>query len=471
MRNQNDLLASLTPPKHVKSNRKYHVLIVILCALIFLVSYIFFANRSPTPVELETALTLPDLTAKIENSATAQVTPPPLGQLNQTPVTTGIGKPTQSMQSHTTVWQEYKVKSGDSLSEIFSDNDLPRLDLYKIIHANDISYQFTSIRPGKSLMIGRDFSGKLTHLTYKKNIYKLLKATRNDTGDFTVELVEREMEKRLRTATGSIQSSLFIDGKKAGLTDSTIMQFANIFAWDIDMAMSLRVGDKFAAIYEELYIDNIKVGTGKILAAEFVNRGKSFKAVRFENPEGKSSYYTEKGNSMQKAFLRTPIDFARISSRFNLRRKHPVLNRIRAHKGVDYAAAKGTPIKAAGAGKIIFRGRQRGYGKVVILQHRQKYSTLYAHMSRFRKGQRKGSQVHQGDIIGYVGSTGLASGPHLHYEFRINGVHRNPLTVKLPNSTPIKATYKADFIALSKPLFAQLEQLIATSIAVSASAE
>jgi murein DD-endopeptidase MepM/ murein hydrolase activator NlpD len=169
---------------------------------------------------------------------------------------------------------------------------------------------------------------------------------------------------------------------------------------------------------------------------------------------------------MRKTFLRTPIDFARISSHFNLKRKHPVLNRIRAHKGVDYAARTGTPIKAAGDGKITYRGRKGGYGRVVIVQHGQKYSTLYAHMSKYRKGQRVGSRVKQGQVIGYVGKSGLASGPHLHYEFRVNGVHRNPLTVTLPNASPIEAKYKADFLEKSKALFEQLEQLSSTQVAV-----
>jgi len=238
-----------------------------------------------------------------------------------------------------------------------------------------------------------------------------------------------------------------------------IMQLANLFAWDIDFALNLRAGDQFSVIYQEHYINGKFFKTGDILTAEFINQGRSIKTIRYQYPTGKISYYSPKGNSIRKAFLRTPIDFARISSHFNLKRKHPVLNRIRAHKGVDYAANTGTPIKASGDGKIIFRGRKGGYGNVVILKHGQRYSTLYAHMSKFKRGQRVGSRVHQGDFIGYVGKTGLASGPHLHYEFRVNGVHRNPLTVKLPNATPIERKYKADFLQKSKLLLAQLEAI------------
>ena len=369
------------------------------------------------------------------------------------------------MQSLSTIWQEHKIKSGESLSAIFSKNKLNKSDLHKIIHANDIGPQFATIQPGKSLLIGHNISGELSHLVYKKNTYDKLKATRLENGTFTVEHLVKKATPRISSTSGTIHTSLFIDGKNVGLSDKTIMQLAGIFAWDIDLAHNLREGDQFTVFYEKLYIDGNLTGTGNILAAEFINQGQSIKAIRYQDPSGKISYYTPEGDSMRKAFLRTPIDFARISSHFNLRRKHPVLNRIRAHKGVDYAASRGTPIKTTGDGKIIFRGRKGGYGNVVIIQHGQSYSTLYAHMSKFKKGQHIGSRVHQGQVVGYVGKTGLASGPHLHYEFRINGKHRNPLTVKLPNANPIQKKYKADFMEKSKTLISELEQLSATHVA------
>lgn len=475
MRYQNDLLQSAYPPQNESNNRTKHLFIGIACTILAITSYIFFTKDSTPPLTESIPLTIPDITSNIEqvplsiDTSSTEILPvePELGASPS-----GLVKPaTQSIQSLSTIWHEHKIKSGESLSAIFSSNNLSKLDLHNIVHANDISSQFAAIRPGKSLLIGHDISGELSHLVYKKSPHEELKATRLEDGNFKVEQQTKEIDRRIATATGVIHSSLFLDGKEAGLSDNVIMQLANIFAWDIDFALSLRDGDKFSIIYEKLYIDNALIGPGNILAAEFINRGKSIKSIRYQNAEGKVSYYTSGGNSMRKAFLRTPINFARISSHFNLKRKHPVLNRIRAHKGVDYAASTGTPIKSAGDGKITFRGRKGGYGRVVIVQHGQKYSTLYAHMSKFRKGQRTGTRVIQGQIIGYVGQTGLASGPHLHYEFRVNGVHRNPLTVTLPNANPIQKKYKADFLEKSKVLLKQLERLSATQVAIDDASE
>ena len=465
MHYQNELLRTSTSTNNKKDNKTRHLFIAIICTLVIIVSYAFLSTQPESSATKESPLTIPDITHSIQKAdksdlitetSTASITPVIPANKNTS---------SQSVQSLSTIWQEHKIKAGESLSGIFSTYDLSQLDFYKIIHANDISYQFAAIHAGKSLLIGHNISGKLSHLNYKKNLFEELKATRLEDDTFSVELVSREVDHRIKDATGIIHTSLFIDGKNAGLSDNVIMQLANIFAWDIDIALSLREGDKFSVIYEDLYIGNTLIGPGNILAAEFITRGKSIKAIRFQNAEGKASYYTPEGHNMRKAFLRTPVDFTRISSRFNLRRKHPVLNRIRAHKGVDYAAKWGTPIKSAGDGKITFRGRKGGYGNVIIIQHGQKYSTLYAHMSKFKKGLRTGSRVSQGDIIGYVGQSGLASGPHLHYEFRINGVHRNPLTVALPNSTPIQQKYKAEFLEASKALLQQLAQLDAVKVA------
>jgi len=351
----------------------------------------------------------------------------------------------------------HKIAKGESLSTIFSKLDLSKKDLHAIIHANELGKQFASIRPGKSLIATTDLEDQLQKLTYKKSSIDTLIATRDD-DTFNVEIISKAIEKKITSAQATINSSLFLDGKQAGLSDKTIMQLANIFAWDIDFALSLRKGDQFTVVYEKLFVDGQEFNTGEIISAEFINQNQSFTAVRFQDTKGNTSYYSPEGKSMRKAFLRTPIEFARISSHFNLRRKHPVLNRIRAHKGVDYAARTGTPITSTGDGKITFRGRKGGYGRVVIVQHGQKYSSLYAHMSNYKKGQRVGKYVKQGDIIGYVGKSGLATGAHLHYEFRVNGVHRNPLTVKLPHAKPIKKSLLAEFKAQTKPLIAQLNK-------------
>ncbi|HIF54995.1 MAG TPA: peptidase M23, partial [Methylococcaceae bacterium] len=314
----------------------------------------------------------------------------------------------------------HQIKAGESISSIFSALDVSRTDLHKIIHANKLGEQFASIAPGKTLQLSIDASGQLQQLTYHKNAIDTLKAELIH-NKFNVELISKPIETRIASTQAIINASLFLDGQAAGLSDKLIMQLADIFAWDIDFALSLRKGDMFTVVYEKIFVENKEIDSGNILSAEFINRGHTYTAVRFEDKDGTADYFTPEGKSMRKAFLRTPVDFARISSRFNLKRKHPVLNRIRAHKGVDYAARSGTPIKTTGDGKIIYRGRKGGYGRVVIVQHGQKYSSLYAHMSRYKKGQKVGSHVKQGQIIGYVGKSGLATGAHLHYEFRING--------------------------------------------------
>jgi murein DD-endopeptidase MepM/ murein hydrolase activator NlpD len=236
------------------------------------------------------------------------------------------------------------------------------------------------------------------------------------------------------------------------------MNLAGIFAWDIDFVLDIRTGDTFSIIVEELWRDGKRVAEGDILAAEFVNQGEQFRAIMYRSPDGTVSYFSPEGKNMRKAFLRAPLSFSRISSNFNPNRRHPVLNTIRAHKGVDYAAPSGTPIKAAGDGKVIFRGVKGGYGNTIILQHGGNITTLYAHMQRFNRAARNGMRVRQGTIIGYVGQSGLATGPHLHYEYRKNGVHMNPRTVKLPDAAPIDPALRADFDKVAAPLLAKLDR-------------
>ncbi len=351
----------------------------------------------------------------------------------------------------------YEIKKGDSLSEIFAKLELDPTDLNSIINTNKLGKQFASISTGKKIIVNLDFDGKLQQLLYKKDLIDTLKATR--TGEaFSIETISKPVEKRIASIQTTINSSFYLDGKKAGFSDNLIIQLAEIFAWDIDFALNLRKNDQVIIVYEKLFVEGKEFGTGNILSAEFINQGHSYTAVMFKDENDNVNYYTPKGKSLRKAFLRTPVDFTRISSHFNLKRKHPVLNKFRAHKGVDYAAKTGTPIKATGNGKIVFRGRKGGYGRVLVVQHGKKYSTLYAHLSRFKKGQKIGKRINQGDVIGYVGRSGLASGPHLHYEFRVNGVHRNPLTVKLPLSRPIKRSLFVEFKEQTQPLLALLDK-------------
>lgn len=352
---------------------------------------------------------------------------------------------------------EHIIKRGENLSAIFDSLNLSKEDLHKIVHTNAIGQQFAEVEPGQSIVATVSADGKLEQLSYNKNPFEVIRATRDAEG-FDVKLLSKQVDHEIASTQGTIHSSLFEDGIQAGLSEKTILKLADIFAWDIDFAQNLQDGDQFTVVYEKLSVDGQPFDIGDILSVEFINQGKTYAAVRFEDDHGLISYYTPEGHSLRKAFLQTPMDFAKISSHFNLHRKHPILNTIRAHKGVDYVAAVGTPVKTTGDGKIAFRGDRNGYGNVVEIQHGSQYSTLYAHLSGFKKGLKNGSLVKQGEVIGYVGKTGLATGPHLHYEFRINGAHVNPLSAKLPRSLPMDKSMLSKFKAQTKPLLAQLNR-------------
>lgn len=347
------------------------------------------------------------------------------------------------------------VKKGDTLSAIFKRQSLSSSTLYKIINSGKQAKSLTRIKPGQKFTIALNDKNEIESLTFALNKVDTLTIAKQDK-QFVSHIDSKDIEIRQQFTTATINNSLFSAGQKAGLNSSMIMKLAHIFGWDIDFALDIRKGDSFAVLFEEKFVDGKKIGSGNILSAEFVNNGKVFNAIRYTDTSGHTDYYSENGLSMRKAFLRTPVEFSRISSRFTTARKHPVLNRIRAHKGVDYAASRGTPIKAVGDGKVVFKGRKGGYGRVIILQHGSKYTTLYAHMNSYNKKLRNGSRVKQGQTIGYIGSSGLATGPHLHYEFRVNGVHRNPLTVKLPSAAPIAKKYRSDFKATAETLISQL---------------
>lgn len=360
-------------------------------------------------------------------------------------------------------WQHLTIGSGDTLSSLFKKVGLSSREVYSVANATRHNKGLSRIFPGQTLSLLIEDS-KLKKLRLKRSELITTYVEKTESG-YVSQIIERKPDIQHRFASGVINTSLFIDGEKAGLSNRLIMGLANIFGWDVDFVLDIRKGDSFSVIYEERYLDGRMIGEGKIIAAQFTNRDRLITAVRFTDSEGNSSYYTPKGQSMRKAFLRTPVDFTRISSRFSLSRKHPVLNRIRAHKGVDYAARTGTPIKASGDGKIIWRARKGGYGRAVIVQHGSGITTLYAHMSRYRKGQKKGSRVKQGDVIGYVGQSGLASGPHLHYEFRVNGQHKNPMKVKFPNAAPVPKAERAAFNAVAATLMTQLESYKTTQLA------
>jgi len=355
------------------------------------------------------------------------------------------------------------VGRGDTMEKLFRKNQLDLAHLMTIAQLDEAKQRFRKIKPGDVFEITHD-EGQLLSMYSELDLTSALKIEKRESA-FVAEVVERPVEYRKRHAYGVIDSSLFESGAEAGLSDKVIMNVAGIFAWDVDFVLDIRSGDNYYIQYEEVWQDNEHVTDGEIIAAEFNNSGRSIQAVRFKDKNDNTDYFTPAGDSVRKAFIRNPVDFTRISSNFNPKRRHPILNTIRAHRGVDYAAPRGTPIKAAGDGKVIFRGTKSGYGKAVILQHGGNITTLYAHMSGYAAKARVGSRVRQGQTIGYVGATGLATANHLHYEYRLNGVHRNPRTVSLPDAEPIAAEYREEFLIASKPIIRELEQFKSTKVA------
>jgi murein DD-endopeptidase MepM/ murein hydrolase activator NlpD len=352
------------------------------------------------------------------------------------------------------------VQSGDTLDSLFRESGLSLVDLAEILQLDTARQNLRILRPGDTLSVRHD-QGTVLELERDIGIGQTFVVQRNDTAPaeagtagpvFRAELVSLPLERRVVTAGGRISSSLFEAAASAGLSEKAVMKLADIFAWDIDFVRDINTDDEFTLVYEELWRNGKKLGEGEILAAEFTNRGGRFTAVRFEESDGRAAYYSTDGRPMRKAFVRAPISFARISSKFNPNRRHPILNTIRAHQGVDYSAPTGTPIKASGDGKVIFRGWKSGYGNTLILQHGGNITTLYAHLSRFAKTSSYGTRVRQGEVIGYVGATGLATAAHLHYEYRKNGVHLNPQTVILPPAEPLRGAELMAFQTTAQPL-------------------
>ncbi len=356
-------------------------------------------------------------------------------------------------------WQTITVREGDNLALIFDRLDLDAGDLDQVMRLGKATEALKHLSPDQELRF-RIEDGRFMELLHTIDHRQTLHVAR--AGDhFTAEIVIEELDVHPAHVTGIIDSSLFEAGQKAGLSDNLIMQLAEVFGYDIDFVLDLRQGDRFTVLYEELYKNGRKIKDGNILAAEFVNDGRVYRAVRYEEEDGRAAYYAPDGRGLRRAFLRTPVAFTRITSYFSRARMHPILHRMRAHQGVDYAAPKGTPVKATGDGRVIFAGWQGGYGNVIMLQHGGSYSTVYGHLNGYAHGVKTGASVRQGQTIGYVGQTGLATGPHLHYEFRVNGVHRDPLKATLPKSPPIASNHLADFQEKTRPLLAQLDEITA----------
>ncbi|MXX98645.1 MAG: peptidoglycan DD-metalloendopeptidase family protein [Gammaproteobacteria bacterium] len=354
----------------------------------------------------------------------------------------------------TDITYTYTIKTGDTFSHILEENghyDVMR----QLIVGNAELGPFNALVAGRKMTFTQN-DGVLSEINYQISPLQSYKISYQEDGGYRVNEERLEVEQLETHATVEIVDSLYLSAKRVGLSDKLIIAITNIMEWDIDFAYDVRKGDHFSVIYYENYVGNEKIDEGPILALRFTNRNEDYRIVRYTDSKGNTDYYFLDGKKVRKAFLRNPLEFAYISSRFNPRRMHPVLHKVRAHNGVDYAARRGTPVRAAGDGRVSLRQYYSGYGNTVILHHGGGYSTLYAHLSKFADRQRVGSWVKQGQVIGYVGSTGLSTGPHLHYEFRVNGVHKNPLTVKLPDAVPLA---KSELPRFNEHIKATVEKL------------
>ena len=398
-------------------------------------------------------------TAPPDSAATSSVAPP---------IAAAPPSPIIVQQASVASIVEIVVGRNDTLDAIFRRMSLNISDLAAIRALPGIRQSLDFLKPGDAIKLTHS-DGDIKELTRKVSETQTLDVVRQSSG-FEAKMIDNPVETRVRTAAAVIDSSLFQAAGAADISDAIALKLANVFAWDIDFVLDIREGDRFTAVYEQIYQDGKYLRDGEVLAAEFVNNGKVYRAVRFVSDSGSAGYYTPAGLAMRKAFLRAPVDFTRVSSAFNPHRQHPILNLIRGHMGTDYAAPTGTPVHAAGDGRVSFAGRRGGYGNAVVLTHGSNVSTLYGHLSRFARITHVGAHVQQGDVIAYVGMTGLATGPHLHYEYLTNGVHRNPQTVQLPGAEPLHAEALQRFRELAAPLIAALSPQLPGAVAAAASA-
>ncbi|MBJ7539989.1 peptidoglycan DD-metalloendopeptidase family protein [Marinomonas transparens] len=459
-------MTKLLPTKHLLLIAVVSVLLAVV--LIALPSDVENDNK---PIRLEANFEIVDQSQlqilDLQNQQTNQQAP----QLSTNSLTSNlsydIAPPSvlaKKNREPTFMEQSVKLVPGDSLSKVLSNKNISAQDIYKVSLADKKQKTLLRMKPGQTLnFVTNDTSGELTKLTLIQNRLDSVIFTKN--GDqFDREEISRKPDIVQTYKEATINSSLFVDGLHAGINQSLLIELANIFGWDIDFALDIRKGDSLSMLYEEKFLDGEKIGHGNIIAAQFINNGRTYKAIRYVTKRG-AHYYTPDGLAMRKAFIRTPVDFTRISSKFNPKRLHPIFKTSRPHRGVDYAASSGTPVKAAGDGKISFAGKQNGYGNVVIIDHGKGYQTLYAHLRGFARGTKRGRRVSQGKIIAYVGQTGWATGPHLHYEFRINGTHKNPVTVKLPNDTPMAKKDLKEYLPYAQEVVATLENSHSPSFA------
>lgn len=364
-------------------------------------------------------------------------------------------------------WKDITVKSGDNLSAVFKRAGLNDASMYQVINHNNEAKELTNLFPGEKL--GFDIvDNELLALRHIKNPLDTVIIKKTNVG-FETRHIVRKPESRIDYRYAALKDNLFLDGSKAGLSQNVIMDMANIFGGVIDFVYDPRKGDTFEVLYQQLYLDGEHYKDGNILAASYTNKGTQHTAYRYTDSNGKTGYFSEEGVSMRKAFLRAPVDFTRISSRFNPNRLHPIFKTSRPHRGIDYAAGTGTPVFATGDGRVITASYNKASGNFIVLQHGQAYTTKYLHLSK--KNVKKGQRVTQGQIIGKVGSTGYATGPHLHYEFLVSGIHRNPSTIlsKLPKAKSIEVNELKRFTQMVSPVKTQLAAYNATHTQLQAS--
>ena len=400
---------------------------------------------------------------------TVAAAPAPLiypGARSPAPQPAGIPAAVQQAGLGSTI--DVVVGRNDTLDSIFRRFALDKSDLAEIRGLPGIRQSLDLLKPGESIEL-RHSAGEVNELTRKLSPTETLKVVRR-AGGYTAQLVSDPIQTRIRTARAVITSSLFQAAQAARVSDAIALRLAHIFAWDVDFMLDLRRGDRLTIVYQQLFENGKYLRDGKILAAKFVNAGHVYEAVRFVGPDGVDGYYTPSGQPMHKAFLRAPLAFTRVSSAFNLHRMNPILHVIRPHLGTDYAAPLGTPVDAAGDGRVQFVGREDGYGNTVILAHADDITTLYAHLERFARKLHRGETVRQGQVIGYVGMSGLATGPHLHYEYRIGDVHENPQTVRLPGAPPLRGSSLVAFRMQTATWLADLQSPLVGASARTATA-
>ena len=371
---------------------------------------------------------------------------------------------TQAIGHAVTFWRNDRVQRGDTVVEQLRRLNVDDADASNYLRKARAAASFRKLSIGKSVQAETDADGNLLALRYP-NRDGSQTVIEKKAGRFVSYTLPAQLEQRVFMRTGEIRTSLFAATDEVNLPDPAANQLADIFGGDIDFHHDLRKGDRFTVIYEMTYSNGEPLRAGRVLAAEFVNRGKVYRTVYFQTDDKHGDYYAPDGKSMHKAFLRSPVEFSRISSGFTLSRYHPILHKWRAHKGTDFAAPVGTKVKVTADGIVSFVGRQRGYGNVIIVKNQRPFSTVYGHLSRFAKGLHRGQHIAQGEVIGYVGMTGWATGPHLHYEFRINGKQHDPMRVALPDASPISDEQMASFKDGTRDLISRLGLLHNTMLA------